>query len=284
MSTGRRARAAHRSADRRASWPARAPPDHGGSRIADGDCPHTSPGARLPRRRWRPHRETGCTREPGRVRVGLPMGRPGARTCPVGPGLHQSELIQYRLLDYDRIVTAVVESTIEEVPPPFVRLLSHPVRWRLLRQLVLSDRTVHELAGRAGEAQNLVSYHLRSCATRASSSARRSSADGRDTYYTADLTRVGTLLTATATALHPGLGTTMPSAGSARPGASTVLFLCTGNSARSQIGRGAASGSARQERSRPPARAATRSRCTPTPSGSSASSTASTSPVTSRST
>ena len=120
-------------------------------------------------------------------------------------------------------------------PPEFLQLAGHPLRWQLLGELAASDRTVHELAGRAGEAQNLVSYHLGKLRDAGLVVARRSSADGRDTYYTADLTRVGALLTATASALHPALGTITPSAGSARPDTSTVLFLCTGNSARSQM-------------------------------------------------
>jgi protein-tyrosine-phosphatase len=67
-------------------------------------------------------------------------------------------------------------------------------------------------------------------------SARRSSADRRDAYYTVDLTRVGDLLSATGGALHPGLRLTPPpSSGSAGLGTVRVLFLCTGNSARSQM-------------------------------------------------
>jgi hypothetical protein len=30
-------------------------------------------------------------------------------------------------------------------PPTFLRLVAHPVRWRLLRELVYSDRAVWEL-------------------------------------------------------------------------------------------------------------------------------------------
>jgi len=66
-------------------------------------------------------------------------------------------------------------------------------------------------------------------------SSRRSSADRRDAYYTIDLTRLGDLLSATGGALHPGLRLTPPSRGSAGPGTVKVLFLCTGNSARSQM-------------------------------------------------
>ena len=46
-------------------------------------------------------------------------------------------------------------------PPPFVRLASHPLRWRLLRELVHSDRAVWELMMLVDEPQSLVSYHLR---------------------------------------------------------------------------------------------------------------------------
>jgi protein-tyrosine-phosphatase len=68
---------------------------------------------------------------------------------------------------------------------------------------------------------------------------RRSSADRRDAYYSVDLARCGELLAATGEALHPGLrlDAAFPHTTerrSRRPRA-RVLFLCTGNSARSQI-------------------------------------------------
>jgi protein-tyrosine-phosphatase/DNA-binding transcriptional ArsR family regulator len=120
-------------------------------------------------------------------------------------------------------------------PPEFLQLAGHPLRWQLLSELARSDRTVHELTGLVGEAQNLVSYHLGKLREAGLVSTRRSSADGRDAYYTADLTRISEVLTATAGALHPCLCLTPPSGGSDEPSAATVLFLCTGNSARSQM-------------------------------------------------
>jgi protein-tyrosine-phosphatase/DNA-binding transcriptional ArsR family regulator len=125
----------------------------------------------------------------------------------------------------------------ELTPQAFLQLAGHPLRWRLLGDLARSDRTVHELTGLMGQPQNLVSYHLGKLRDAHLVSARRSSADRRDAYYTVDLTRLGGLLAATGEALHPGLRLIPPRPTSARPRAvrARVLFLCTGNSARSQM-------------------------------------------------
>ena len=132
----------------------------------------------------------------------------------------------------------VAASTTGDDPPPFLRLASHPLRWRLLQELVQSDRAVRELTKLVDEPQSLVSYHLRLLRDGGLVTARRSSADGRDSYYAIDLTACRDALQDAGGALHPSLRChgatgTSPARGARRP--RRVLFLCTGNSARSQI-------------------------------------------------
>ena len=125
----------------------------------------------------------------------------------------------------------------DRTPPRFLRLAGHPLRWRLLSELARSDRRVGELCELADRRQSLVSYHLRQLRDGGLVSMRRSAADGRDSYYVLDLARCGELLTSAGRSLHPGLVPTSRSRSQRERGATVVrvLFLCTGNSARSQI-------------------------------------------------
>jgi ArsR family transcriptional regulator, arsenate/arsenite/antimonite-responsive transcriptional repressor / arsenate reductase (thioredoxin) len=124
-------------------------------------------------------------------------------------------------------------------PPAFVRLVAHPVRWSLLTTLADSDYRVRELVARLGQPQNLVSYHLRLLRSGGLVTATRSSFDGRDSYYHLDLDRCADALAETGAALHPVLreDTTPPTppGGRQRSRHVAVLFVCTGNSARSPI-------------------------------------------------
>ena len=115
--------------------------------------------------------------------------------------------------------------------PPLMRMASHPLRWALMTELAAGDRRVWALAAAVDEPQNLVSYHLRLLRSAGFIDARRSSFDGRDSYYHLDLSRCASAFGEAATALHPALA---PAPASEQPPRS-VLFLCTGNSARSPM-------------------------------------------------
>ena len=112
--------------------------------------------------------------------------------------------------------------------PEFLQLAGHPLRWHLLTELARSDRSVKELTETADEPQNLVSYHLAKLRKAGLVRSRSSSRDRRDTYYTADLPRCATMLDEIGAALY----LTQPEPPQKHP---RVLFLCTGNSARSQL-------------------------------------------------
>ena len=124
---------------------------------------------------------------------------------------------------------------VDLAPPAFLQLAGHPLRWQLLTELGRSDRTVRELTDLMGKPQNLVSYHLGKLRQARLVSSRRSSADRRDAYYTVDLDRVGALLSVTGEAVHPGLRLVPSAPAGPTPRNARVLFLCTGNSARSQM-------------------------------------------------
>jgi protein-tyrosine-phosphatase len=108
-----------------------------------------------------------------------------------------------------------------------------------LSELSYSDRRVGELCARLELPQSLVSYHLGRLRAERVVSRRRSTADGRDSYYVLELPRCGELLAGAGSALHPGLRLALTAPGRriarARRRPTRVLFLCTGNSARSQI-------------------------------------------------
>ncbi len=119
-------------------------------------------------------------------------------------------------------------------PPSFVQLAGHPLRWRLLGELARSDRRVRELVSLVDRPQNLVSYHLGKLRAARLVAARRSTFDARDAYYHLDLANCADALAAAGLALHPGLRLS-PVPAVAMQGRCRVLFLCTGNSARSPV-------------------------------------------------
>jgi len=131
-----------------------------------------------------------------------------------------------------------MSASLTEPAPPILHLLAHDIRWNLAKALARSDYRVGELVTLVQQPLKLVSYHLRQLRDGQLVHERRSAADGRDLYYTLDLAHVEHVYHLAGETLHPGLGDGAPAAG---PSADTdlaptrVLFLCTHNSARSQM-------------------------------------------------
>lgn len=127
-------------------------------------------------------------------------------------------------------------------PPPILKLVAHEIRWAIVQELACSDYRVQELVERLAFPQNLVSYHLRKLREGHLVSERRSSADEREVYYQLDLDHVQERYLAAGSLIHPAITSLASHAGrhasfssfSSASGA-RVLFLCTENSARSQM-------------------------------------------------
>jgi protein-tyrosine-phosphatase/DNA-binding transcriptional ArsR family regulator len=149
----------------------------------------------------------------------------------------------------------------------FLRLIADETRWLIVRMLAFSDLRAGEIGAALHLPSNALSYHLKRLRTAGVLRDRRSSGDARDVYYHLDVARLQDLYAAAGDALYPDLFRLFNSAiradaegsrsdrplnGSANgtpaelsdaPTSSRttlsrpmrVLFLCTHNSARSQM-------------------------------------------------
>jgi ArsR family transcriptional regulator, arsenate/arsenite/antimonite-responsive transcriptional repressor / arsenate reductase (thioredoxin) len=118
-------------------------------------------------------------------------------------------------------------------------ILAHDLRWAIVGLLAGSDLRTGELVARTGQPPSLVSYHLGRLRDAGLVSARRSTADGRDSYHVLDQDALGQAIGAMAAQINPGLLDDISAREAPRPtSVSTVLFICTGNSARSPMAAG----------------------------------------------
>jgi ArsR family transcriptional regulator, arsenate/arsenite/antimonite-responsive transcriptional repressor / arsenate reductase (thioredoxin) len=123
-------------------------------------------------------------------------------------------------------------------PPEFIKLLANNLRWSLLKALTVSDLQVNELVAQLQQPMNLISYHLKKMRTDALVTTRRSEADGRDIYYSLDLNRLRQMYLDAGMELHPAIGSRLREDTIARLRHQRILFVCTHNSARSQMAEG----------------------------------------------
>ncbi len=125
-------------------------------------------------------------------------------------------------------------------PPEVLKLAGHAVRWNVLTSLARSDYRVQDLVEQLSLPQNLVSYHLRQLREGQLVTERRSAADERAVFYRLDLERFQALYLAAGEMLHPAVTAEVTAPLAQEDLRSTqvplrVLFLCTENSARSQM-------------------------------------------------
>ncbi|HVA92341.1 MAG TPA: metalloregulator ArsR/SmtB family transcription factor [Chloroflexota bacterium] len=134
-------------------------------------------------------------------------------------------------------VTLSVMPSLEAVR--FLKAVADETRLTILGLLALTDLKGGEIVARLGLPANAVSYHLKQLRDLGVLRDRRGHADGRDVYYRLDLDRLRMLYQQAGQILHPMLSPEDPVASGAEGIAADrpirVLFLCTHNSARSQL-------------------------------------------------
>lgn len=122
--------------------------------------------------------------------------------------------------------------------PNLLKMLAHELRWQIVSVLARGDRRVSELIAFLEQPANLISYHLRLLRAAGLVDSRRSDSDGRDMYYSLNLSRLQAAFFEAGEQLHPALHVDLSClrpAVLAENAPAHILFACTHNSARSQM-------------------------------------------------
>lgn len=130
----------------------------------------------------------------------------------------------------------------------FLRAVSDETRLAIIRLLSVGDLRSGEIGERLHLPTNALAYHVKQLRSAGLLHERHGSADGRDVYHRLDLDQLSALYAAAGDLLHPGLASVAGASPGQqereqpRPKAESqvalplrVLFLCTHNSARSQL-------------------------------------------------
>lgn len=130
-----------------------------------------------------------------------------------------------------------MENSLSDNYLEFLKLIAHDIRWQIILALAESDMRVHEITRRLDQPQNLVSYHLQKLKQALLVGENHSQADARAIYYHLNYEYIQSKLLKVEKALAPF---PLVSSTSGRPnsGPKRVLFICTHNSARSQMAEG----------------------------------------------
>jgi DNA-binding MarR family transcriptional regulator len=122
--------------------------------------------------------------------------------------------------------------------PDFIKLLANDLRWSILKALTMGDFQVNELVTLVQHPMNLVSYHLKQMRDDGLVTTRRSEADGRDVYYSLEWEHLRQMFRDAGAELHPAVGLAPISSPVVQLKRQRILFVCTHNSARSQMAEG----------------------------------------------